>query len=227
MNEAYKGKYTGQQIDNLLDKVSLWLKGGDSENGATFYPYVDAEGNISWENDKNLANPPSVNIIGPQGIPGPKVSILDSYDSVEELYAAHPIGNLGDSYLVNGDLYVWFPNDTTWFNVGRIQGPEGPEGPKGPTGPAGPPGPSGEAPTVSLGTMLASGWTEDKVYSFEADYPSATYNVEIQPSEDCTIEQYEAWGYAMMLGNSATNTVKALGDVPLVDIPIIIKVVRK
>lgn len=148
MNEAYKGKYTGQQIDNLLDKVSLWLKGGDSENGATFYPYVDAEGNISWENDKNLANPPSVNIIGPQGpqgIPGPKVSVLGTYNSVEELYAAHPIGSIGDSYLVNEDLYIWSFNETSWYNAGKIQGPQGPKGETGPQGPEGPQGPPGDS----------------------------------------------------------------------------------
>ena len=106
-------------------------------------------------------------------------------------------------------------------------GPAGPVGKEGPAGPTGPMGPSGELPIVTLGIMLASKWTEDGVYSFEADYPSASYNIEIQPSEACTVEQYEAWGYAMMLGNSSANTVKALGDIPLVDIPVIIKVVRK
>ncbi len=47
--------------------------GGTGQNGATFTPSVSPEGEISWTNDKNLPNPPPVNIrgpIGPQGEPG-------------------------------------------------------------------------------------------------------------------------------------------------------------
>lgn len=40
------------------------------ENGATFTPSVDANGNLSWSNDKGLANPATVNIKGPQGETG-------------------------------------------------------------------------------------------------------------------------------------------------------------
>ena len=45
--------------------------GGDSgvvaEEGATFTPYVDSNGNISWTNNKELPNPQEVNIKGPAG----------------------------------------------------------------------------------------------------------------------------------------------------------------
>lgn len=44
--------------------------GNDGENGATFIPNVDAEGNLSWTNDKELENPPAINIKGPQGPKG-------------------------------------------------------------------------------------------------------------------------------------------------------------
>lgn len=40
------------------------------ENGATFTPSVDSNGNLSWENDKGLANPATVNIKGPSGKDG-------------------------------------------------------------------------------------------------------------------------------------------------------------
>lgn len=40
------------------------------ENGATFTPSVSVDGIISWTNDKGLENPESVNIKGPQGVPG-------------------------------------------------------------------------------------------------------------------------------------------------------------
>lgn len=41
-------------------------------DGATFYPEVDAEGNLSWTNDKGLDNPKTVNIKGVQGDKGDK-----------------------------------------------------------------------------------------------------------------------------------------------------------
>lgn len=44
---------------------------------------------------------------GPNGADGVGVSILGSYASYQALVAAHPTGNVGDSYLVNGELYVW------------------------------------------------------------------------------------------------------------------------
>ena len=39
--------------------------GGSGENGATFTPSVDDDGNLSWTNDKELPNPKTVNIKGP------------------------------------------------------------------------------------------------------------------------------------------------------------------
>lgn len=44
--------------------------GADGEDGATFTPSVDSAGNLSWSNDKGLANPPTVNIKGPKGDAG-------------------------------------------------------------------------------------------------------------------------------------------------------------
>jgi len=45
---------------------------------------------------------------------------------------AHPTGNQGDSYIVDGSLYVW--NGNAWDNVGNIKGDTGATGPKGDTG---------------------------------------------------------------------------------------------
>lgn len=43
-----------------------WLEsfpvGPQGENGATFTPYVDANGDLSWSNDKGLPNPRTVKI---------------------------------------------------------------------------------------------------------------------------------------------------------------------
>lgn len=88
--------------------------------------------------------------IGPQGPKGDKgdqgtgVTILGSYASESELITAHPTGSIGDSYLINGYLYVWSDTDTAWINVGNIQGPQGEKGDTGETGPQGPQGPKGD-----------------------------------------------------------------------------------
>lgn len=45
-------------------------QGPQGETGPYFTPAVDAEGNLSWTNNGDLTNPPTVNIKGPQGIQG-------------------------------------------------------------------------------------------------------------------------------------------------------------
>jgi hypothetical protein len=54
----------GIKINNI--KVS----GG--ADGATFVPVVDAEGNLSWTNNKGYTNPTPVNLKGPRGEQGPQ-----------------------------------------------------------------------------------------------------------------------------------------------------------
>jgi hypothetical protein len=80
---------------------------------------------------------------GIDGDDGTGVNILGSYNSAAELIAAHPIGNVGDAYLIGGDLYVWSTNNNSWNNVGNIQGPQGPQGIQGIQGFAGVTGPTG------------------------------------------------------------------------------------
>ena len=65
---------------------------------------------------------------GSNGVDGTGVTILGSYNTLTELQAAHPTGNAGDAYIVDGDLYVWAVDDAMWENVGNIQGPPGADG---------------------------------------------------------------------------------------------------
>ena len=51
---------------------------------------------------------------------------------------------MGDSYLVDGYLYVWNEINSNWKNVGKIQGPQGEQGPKGDPGIQGEQGPKGD-----------------------------------------------------------------------------------
>lgn len=64
-------------------------------------------------------------IQGPQGPQGTGITILGSYTSESALNAAHPTGNVGEAYLINGNLYVWSANDKKWTNVGNVSGPAG------------------------------------------------------------------------------------------------------
>ena len=88
---------------------------------------------------------------GDTGATGAGVTIKGSYNTYEELIAEHPTGNDGDSYLVNGSLYVW--NGTAWENVGNIKGEKGDTGDTGATGSQGVKGDtgvSGFSPTVNV-----------------------------------------------------------------------------
>ena len=88
---------------------------------------------------------------GDTGATGAGVTIKGSYNSYEELINEHPTGNEGDSYLVNGSLYVW--NGTAWENVGNIKGEKGDKGEtgqQGVKGDTGDTGASGFSPIVNV-----------------------------------------------------------------------------
>ena len=80
--------------------------------------------------------------------------------------------------------------------------------------------------TIITTTLLASNWDSTaKIYSFEADYPSKSYDIEVEINGDsCTDEQLEAW-VATKPVSSLKNKINAKGDVPSVDIPIILTVI--
>ena len=83
-------------------------------------------------------------------------------------------------------------------------------------------------PTITTATLLASHWDSTaKTYSFETDYPNASYDIEVALDSTATAEQAEAFNGAQIVGSAASNTIKAYGDVPTIDIPIILRAVRK
>lgn len=79
--------------------------------------------------------------------------------------------------------------------------------------------------TITTAVLLASGWSD--TYSFETDYPEATYDLEIALDSTATTAQAEAFNGAQIVGSATSNIIKAYGIVPTVDIPIILKVVTK
>ena len=62
---------------------------------------------------------------GKDGKDGKSFNILGSYDTEEELIAAHPTGQVGDAYIVAGYLYVWDEENEEWHNSGQIKGDTG------------------------------------------------------------------------------------------------------
>lgn len=55
-----------EEVTQTIEDLNTKVETGEFD-GATFIPNVDAEGNISWINDKGLENPQTVNIKGDKG----------------------------------------------------------------------------------------------------------------------------------------------------------------
>ena len=82
--------------------------------------------------------------------------------------------------------------------------------------------------SIKTSLLKSSKWDATaKTYSFESTYPNASYDIEIALDSTSTAEQAEAFNGAQIVGSATSNIIKAYGDVPIVDIPIIIKVVEK
>ena len=119
---AEQGRVAAEEArEEAFEQFEQNLAGGEY-NGATFTPAVSAAGVISWTNDKGLANPASVNIMGPQGPAG----------ATGATGAAGPQGPQGP----RGETGATGPQGP--------QGETGPAGPQGPQGATGPQGPQGE-----------------------------------------------------------------------------------
>ena len=94
-------------------------------NGGTWLCIV-AEG--SYTTDEPSENSGAWRVYaqkGIDGVDGKSFSILGSYDTYAELIAAHPTGDVGDAYMVGGDLYVWDAENNEWHNSGQIKGEDG------------------------------------------------------------------------------------------------------
>ena len=144
---------------------------------------------------------------GDTGATGIGTTIKGSYNTYQELVNAHPTGNDGDSYLVNGSLYVWLNN--AWENVGNIKGEKGDtgntgsqgvkgdtgdSGAKGDTGATGPKGDTGATGAAGQGSDEEAGWKlpVDQILT-TTTLPtgvSAGYRVAIVTSSVMSIKEY-------------------------------------
>lgn len=81
---------------------------------------------------------------GPRGMPGTSINIKGSFDSLDELKKTYPEGQMGDTYIIDGELFYWNEDNMDWENAGHIGGPTGPKGEKGDPGLPGLNGEKGE-----------------------------------------------------------------------------------
>lgn len=88
--------------------------------------------------------------VGPTGPAGKGLEILGTFDTVEDMIAAHPTGNAGDAYIVDTNIYIWNTNNNSWLDCGRFQGPTGPQGEIGPQGIPGEQGPMGPQGDIGI-----------------------------------------------------------------------------
>ena len=144
---------------------------------------------------------------GDTGATGTATTIKGSYNTYPELINAHPTGDAGDSYLINGSLYVWL--DNAWENVGNIKGDKGDTGDTGPqgvkgdtgntgatgaTGSTGPKGDTGDTGATGIGSDEEAGWKlpVDEILTTNTlpTGVSAGYRVAIVTSSVMAIKEY-------------------------------------
>jgi len=154
------GSITKIDLSNATVKALKGQTGATGLQGAT--GPQGAAGPQGATGPQGIAGPKGAT--GPQGAQGPKgdtgegIRITGTAATVEDLPET---AEVGDSYLVGGNLWVW--NGDDWANAGPVVGPQGATGPTGdtgPTGPAGPAGPMGPAGGVS-GYQVVTGTTSD------------------------------------------------------------------
>lgn len=142
-----------EEVTQTIEDLNIKVETGEFD-GATFIPNVDAEGNISWTNDKGLPNPSTQNIKGEkgdqgkqgeQGIPGEKgeqgnpFQIKKTYPSKEAMDLDYPNMQYNDYVMIasnvndedNAKLYVKAEGETGWVFITDFSGAQGIQGEKG------------------------------------------------------------------------------------------------
>lgn len=148
--------------DKYVDSGKAWIWNGSGWDifGAIAEGPQGPAGPIGPTGPRGLSGPAGfTGPTGPTGAAGKDGSGVTILGNLSNTGALPTIGNAaGDSYLVNGILYVWDAANLVWFNAGPIQGPTGPTGPTGArgsdstvVGPTGPTGPQGAAGAAGVG----------------------------------------------------------------------------
>lgn len=95
-------------IEGNVIIASIISGGGKGVDGATFTPSITSQGILSWSNNKNLSNPPSVSLMGPKGDKGDKGDTGPKGDtgSTGEPGTTPHIGENGNWYIGDTDTGI-------------------------------------------------------------------------------------------------------------------------
>lgn len=104
----YRLKLDSSQIVKAGDRIKLTPNGVIVDNAGEFLAFHP----VANSDEYNYINCFQVSLggkgeKGDTGDTGAATVILGSYDTFEELIAAHPTANEGDAFLVDGELFVW------------------------------------------------------------------------------------------------------------------------
>ena len=104
----YRLKLASNQIVKSRDRIKLSPTGAIVDNTGEFLAFHP----VANSDEYNYVNCFQVSLggkgeKGDTGDTGAATVILGSYDTFEELIAAHPTANEGDAFLVDGELFVW------------------------------------------------------------------------------------------------------------------------
>lgn len=75
--------------------------------------------------------------------------------------------------------------------------------------------------------LSAEDWN-DGVYSFETQYPASIYDIYLEvDGETISEEELTAWIEASIVSSATSNIYIALGETPTIDIPVVLRVVKR
>ena len=172
---------------------------------------------------------------GPTGSPGTGITVKGYYDTYDNFIKEHPLGTIGDAYIIMDELFFWDSNQNIWRNSGIIAGPTGPTGPKGDKGPIGIEGPKGDkgevgptgdkgeiGPTGPKGELGPTGPKGDKgepgiqgergpqgISEYGAKYQTNTENINATANNTVTIP-LSMTGPSSKISNENTNALTIL-----------------
>lgn len=123
--DALNGKVSVGELAGLIASAIVNYIPAVGPNGNWFVNGVDLEyaarGPQGLRGLQGLRGPQGVQ--GVQGDPGTGINLLGELANEGEL---PEVGNVGDAYLIGGDIWLWVGSD--WQNGGSIQGPPGETG---------------------------------------------------------------------------------------------------
>lgn len=156
-----------ENVGSSTDAIfNFTLPKGDSGNSATVRVGTVSSGTSASVTNRGTVNDAILDFVLPKGDKGDMgrgLTILDTYDTLEELQTAHPTGLVGNAYMVGTenpkDLYVWSTQRNEWVNEGTLQGAKGDKG---------------DTATVTVGTVVEGdamyvenvGTSTDAVFNF-------------------------------------------------------------